>query len=285
LANQVAGGSSDADVQARLVSFAGDFHNQGNHRTGSDVDHTSAYWLAQKVRGVGASPKLARFPLALRQIIASSVFFTRDDGSTFGAAGVPLYDCARYTDANGVQGTFGTFGADCDIVMVEYTNSNEPEEQLLKARQSQRYLAVVAVYCPPETGTAGLPAINAQHYDVPIGLPVIAIHSKNLDELRAAAAAGRILTVRCAMSEAEGEAINVECEIKGTNPELPPVLVVTPRSGWWGCAVERGTSLGAWVELVRVIAKGPRRRRTVLFTANTGHELGHVGSKHFHQTR
>ena len=64
--------------------------------------------------------------------------------------------------------------------------------------------------------------------------------------------------------------------VRGTIAELPPVVVMTPRSGWWHCASERGGGLACWLETMRAAAAA-RPSRTIEFVASSGHELGHLG--------
>ena len=69
---------------------------------------------------------------------------------------------------------------------------------------------------------------------------------------------------------------NVEAKIAGSDPDLSPVVVMTPRSGWWANASERGGGIACFLEIMRAVnASVPKR--DVIFTANTGHELGHTG--------
>jgi hypothetical protein len=69
---------------------------------------------------------------------------------------------------------------------------------------------------------------------------------------------------------------NVEAIVKGSRAELAPVVVMTPRSGWWVNASERGGGIACFLEIMRAV-KASRPKRDVIFTANTGHELGHTG--------
>ena len=62
----------------------------------------------------------------------------------------------------------------------------------------------------------------------------------------------------------------------GKQPALPPVCVMTPRSGWYFNASERGGGLVCWLEALRACAVA-RPLRTVRFVASSGHELGHLG--------
>jgi hypothetical protein len=51
---------------------------------------------------------------------------------------------------------------------------------------------------------------------------------------------------------------------------------MTPRSGWYWCASERGGGIACWLEIIRGTAEIPTRR-SVVFVASSGHELGHLG--------
>jgi len=65
----------------------------------------------------------------------------------------------------------------------------------------------------------------------------------------------------------------VTAEIAGTDPALAPLVFMAPRSGWWQCASEQGSRLVCWLEAMRTLAAS-RPRRTSLFVAMSGHELG-----------
>jgi hypothetical protein len=67
---------------------------------------------------------------------------------------------------------------------------------------------------------------------------------------------------------------------KGSAEGLAPVVVTTPRSGWWHCASERGGGIAAWLEVARTVAAASPRR-DVWFVAFSGHELGHYGLDEF----
>jgi hypothetical protein len=58
------------------------------------------------------------------------------------------------------------------------------------------------------------------------------------------------------------------------------LIVMTPRSGWWTCASERGGGIVCWLELMREL-RDTRPARDVVFVASSGHELGHLGINAF----
>jgi hypothetical protein len=59
---------------------------------------------------------------------------------------------------------------------------------------------------------------------------------------------------------------------------------MTPRSSWLQSTAERGGGLVCWLESLRALLAAPNLKslgRDVVFTANTGHELGHLGLDDF----
>jgi len=76
------------------------------------------------------------------------------------------------------------------------------------------------------------------------------------------------------------EAFNVTAKVTGADPKLPPLVIMTPRSGWYWCASERGGGLACWLELMRVVSRA-QQARDVVFVASSGHELGHLGLNAF----
>jgi hypothetical protein len=77
------------------------------------------------------------------------------------------------------------------------------------------------------------------------------------------------------------EAVNVTARLAGADGSLPPLVVMTPRSGWWTCASERGGGIACWLELMRALKTGAPLPRDVVFIASSGHELGHLGINAF----
>ena len=58
------------------------------------------------------------------------------------------------------------------------------------------------------------------------------------------------------------------------------MVAMTPRSGWWSCASERGGGLACWLEIMRTV-RDVRPARDVLFVASSGHEIDYRGVEVF----
>ncbi len=87
-----------------------------------------------------------------------------------------------------------------------------------------------------------------------------------------------MLTAQVERVQARG--FNVVATVAGTDKSAAPLVVMTPRSGWWWCASERGGGLACWLEIMRAI-RDAEPARDVLFLASSGHELGHLGLDSF----
>jgi hypothetical protein len=267
----------EGSLLAQLHRIFEAYDAQGFHRTGSDADARSAHWLADEIRAAGLEPVLVAFPhrrldpLEARVEVAGRAF-----------DGVPLFDAAL-TDAEGAVGAVGSLGSAAAIGVAGLPPAwNAPGGgDFLAARREGSHRALVAVCDGTRLGVrAGLTLLNAEHFDAPFGPPVLQVPTQAGAFLMEAAASGAEGRVVCRARRTPVKALNVEARLAGADPTLAPLVVMTPRSGWWQCASERGGGLACWLELMRALSAG-RPRRDVRFVATTGHELGHLGLKHF----
>ncbi|MEZ5559472.1 MAG: hypothetical protein R3E86_13135 [Pseudomonadales bacterium] len=246
-----------------------------DHRTGTAGDAHTARWLADAVRAAGVEPLVQSFPFRRRVPQDCRV---RADGQW--AEGVPLFD-GGYTDAAGLRGRIGALGSDAPIGLARFSPfAGHPENQRLeRARREGAHKAIVAVALG-EPVKPGLALLNADDWREPFGPPVLQVATEEgawLDEL---ANAGGEVELTAYVTFEDTEASNVEARIEGSRKDLAPLVIMTPRSAWWICTSERGGGITVWLECLRRFAD-EQPERTVLFTANTGHELGHVGLERY----
>lgn len=270
--------SDSPEARARRVRRVFEQYDaQGIHRTGTAVDEANARWLAEEIRSAGLDPLLVPFPLRRVDPLEVSVSL---DGDRF--EGVPLFDAA-FTDAEGVEGRLGTPGSDAPIAVAKLPPfwAAPAAHELVAARRDARHEALVIVSDGPALGMPpGVTLLNAESFASPFGPPTVQLPSQAAAALLTAADAGTRVRVVCHARRTPAEAYNVETRVAGTDPAAAPIVVMTPRSGWWHCASERGGGLACWLELMRSLAQRPARRE-VRFLASSGHELGHLGLDHF----
>jgi hypothetical protein len=109
---------------------------------------------------------------------------------------------------------------------------------------------------------------------------VLQVGSEHASWLQEQAQRGVDVQVLAHVRRTPAEAFNVTAIVTGADPALPPLVIMTPRSGWYSCASERGGGLACWLELMRVLRQA-KPARDVVFVASSGHELGHLGINAF----
>ena len=181
-----------------------------------------------------------------------------------------MFDGA-FTGPGGVSGTMGPIGGDRPIAWTRIAPNGEAA--LRKMRDGSRHAAIVAVTMG---GKPGLCPVNAGWFTAPFGPPVLQVSSQRLADVETASASNLDVNVVAHATRQGAQAFNVVSDIRGADPALPPVCVMTPRSGWHANASERGGGLACWLETMRAVVDA-RPRRTVKFLASSGHELGHLG--------
>lgn len=272
----------DNTMQVRIEAVIKAWDAIPNHRTGTDGDNLTAEWLADEISAAGFEPEVDWFPFQRRQLHECRISVGSQS-----ADGVPLFDGA-YTGRRGWQAPLRPLADATDIGLTRFTaNGRSPATQALQAaRRSQRHAAIVAIADPAESESlesqSGVALLNADAYRQPYGPPVLQVGVEHGPWLDAAARAGATAQFVAHVTLQDVQAGNVQTSILGRDQTLDPVVIMTPRSAWWTCTSERAGGIAIWLECMRHFSAHPPQR-TVIFTANTGHELGHVGLDHYLQ--
>ncbi|MCP5153414.1 MAG: hypothetical protein H6983_04545 [Ectothiorhodospiraceae bacterium] len=262
-----------ASVAADLAGYDG----HGHHRTGTAGDESCARWLAEAASTAGLETRLVAFDLERVDPIAGSV-----RAGDRVAEGLTLFD-GGVTPDGGVTGSAGPAGSSAPIGVAQAPCfwGRPGTLDAMRAREDGCHRAMVVVSGGEPFGLrAGLTLLNAERFLRPLPTPVLQVASEHAPWLLAATGEGRALTVTVRATRSRATARNVEARLAGREPDLPPLVVMTPRSGWWHCASERGPGIACWLAIARALAAA-RPRREVRMVATSGHELGHLGLDHF----
>jgi hypothetical protein len=254
-------------LERRIARRIQEYESQGFHRTATDVDNESAVWLADLVAEAGLVP--AREAFAVNRVDVTSATVA---GAGRTVAGIPLFDAA-FTGPAGVGGTLGPLGSGAEIGFVEIAPNQAGAGPLGAARRGSRHRAIV---CTTRGGRPGLSPSNADSFLEPFGPPVVQVSSEERPWLEQLATRREPVHVHAQVQRTAAAALNVTAGIAGVDRSLPPLVVMTPRSGWYTCASERGGGIVCWLELMRTLQQ-PQPPRDILFVASSGHELGHLG--------
>ncbi|HEX3537370.1 MAG TPA: hypothetical protein VHU15_11445, partial [Stellaceae bacterium] len=196
------------------------------------------------------------------------------DGERISA--VPAFD-APATGANGVTGTLSSRSHGEAILVAKLTPRSVYTGEYEKLCRNAAHRALVIV-CTGER--AGMGLLNAERFRDPHGAPTIHVSSEASETVLTGAARAASARVVAENRYVPAAARNVVAAIGGSRRASAPVVVMTPRSSWWQSTAERGGGLVCWLESLRALIAAPPGC-DVVFTANSGHELGHLGLDDF----
>jgi hypothetical protein len=268
-----------ADRRNRIANIIEEYDSQGFHRTGTAVDRVSALWLVGRIQQLGIEARLEPFSLSRIDPIQAYIQIGNRK-----IEGVPLFD-GTFTDATGIRGSLGLLGSKADIAVTQVSPGPDllRDKEFQNYRRSGQYKGIIAI---TKGDRPGLALQNAPDFTSPFGSPVLQVSSEEASWLEKVAKQKRDTVLVTQVRRTDVDALNVTATLKGLESSLAPLVIITPRSGWWHCAAERGGGLACWLEAMAALsAKKPSR--DVIFVASTGHELGHLGLKFFlaHSTR
>jgi hypothetical protein len=259
------------EAKARAVAWLTAWDSQGVHRTGTVSDEAGARWLAQEAAALGVGVTSEVFKLDRLEPVAC---YLELDGERI--PGVPAFD-APVTGADGVTGTLSLSEHDEAILVARLSPRSVYIGEYERLRRNAAYRALVIV-CTGERPGMGL--LNAELFRHPYGAPTIHVSSDASEVVLAGAARAASVRVVAENRYTAASARNVVVTIRGTRRPSPPVVVMTPRSSWWQSTAERGGGLVCWLEALRTLSAAPPAC-DVIFAANSGHELGHLGLEDF----
>jgi hypothetical protein len=185
---------------------------------------------------------------------------------------VPVFD-APPTGPDGIGGALGPAGSAAAIGVAELSPRSvySGEYQALRRNTGHRALVIVCQGAHP-----GMGLLNAEQFRTPYGAPAIHVSSEAREAVLAAAARGACARVIGNYRRTPASARNIVVHIPGRDRARTPVVVMTPRSSWWQSTAERGGGLVCWLASLRALRANPPAMDVTL-TANSGHELGHLG--------
>ncbi len=259
------------EAQQRIARWIEAYDRQGIHRTGTVGDKRSADWLAAEIGKLGVKPALE--PFAIDRVDPLDCF-VEIAGKRI--EGLPLFDAA-FTDASGVGGRLGPVGGQTELGLIELPPNAEYSASYETTRRTSRHRALLII---TKGARPGLCPINSAYFKHPFGPPALQVGSQHGQWLKHQAQQGMTARLVAHVKRTKVTAYNVTATIQGAQPQLTPVVVMTPRSGWWHSTSERGGGLVCWLEVMRaLVAKRPAR--TAHFVSSSGHELGHLGLESF----
>ena len=262
-----------ASRAARLVAA---FDLSGIHRVGTPGDFTSGEWLAAETAATGAA--VSRMPVAVNRTIVEAAYIEcagqRIDG-------LPMFDSPPTAGA-GVSGRLAASGGDGEIGYLELP-PNSASIKGMRFESIRRATSHSALVVATRVAGDSLAPINAQYFDTPFGPPVLLVaggHHAMLEDQAQKNTAATLVNIYLREST---QSYNVIARIAAPPPTgapIAPLVVLTPRTGWWESTAERAGGLVAWlagVSAAALLREQKQLRRDLHAFATCGHELGHLG--------
>lgn len=250
------------------------YESFGVHRTGWPGDMASAAWAVSELASDGIEAEIEEFDFPKLNTRIASISWIR--GSV---CGVPLHDCGS-TGPAGISGSLVMAGAEDTrgkIVMAEAGDPGYGQQAIYKRIPELLKSGAVGLVLLRCDSLGSITVLNAYRIAEPFQLPVLQIACKDSTELVEAATAGVEVRLTVDTNFEPGIANNVVITLEGEDREASPVAIMTPRSGWFTCASERGGGVAIWLGLATALASMPCRKRTVHMVASSGHEINHYG--------
>lgn len=251
------------ECKERVAEIIQEYDQQGIHRTGTEVDSVNAQWLSRRIKELGLQPNLKGFDFKRLQIQEASVTIKDNNFE-----GVPLYDSITEDEVI-IKGNLGSLSNKATIGVVRTGNYFS----LLKKREKKVNKAMIIV---PKIKKPGIAPLNAENYLNPFPPPILQLSSQDWHLISKGLKSKLETTFKLRTKKTKVKAFNVTAVLEGENQNLAPLIIMTPRSGWWNCASERGGGIACVLEIMRALSLINLKRK-VIFTFNTGHELGHLG--------
>ncbi|MCK9496793.1 MAG: hypothetical protein M0R75_15065 [Dehalococcoidia bacterium] len=271
------GGLAPSVIEERIRAYEG----FGIHRTGWEGDDLTSAWLRDTLAEVGVSADLERFKFP--RVEYRRARLTWPDGTI---EGVPMYD-GGFTAFGGIEGELcedtdpDPFGKIVVATSAVRGDARWTAPMALKHYQELEEQGVVGVVVPSGDPEGEVILRNAEHIKTPFNLPVLQVSAKDARRLGAALVMGGTeATLEVDGERLQSNATNVVATVEGSEEGLAPVVVMTPKSGWFTCAAERGGGIAIWLALTEA-ARAASPRRSVHFVASSGHELHHQGLFHY----
>lgn len=252
-------------------SWIAQWDESDQHRTGTTGDKHTSEWLFQEASRLGASAKIYEFPF-IRKKVRLAHLQTSDKRYE----GVPMFDGGTTSESTDYWPLSDT-PAEESILVLDGSRPSIPLDRARGMRELNGIVVVSSLQVP------GIALINADSFEQPFGPPVLQVPSEFRSELLAAASSNEDAALTVVLEDQDTTAANIEATIPGTRSDLAPLVVMTPKSSWYTSTAERIGGIVCWLECIRHFVEHPPLR-DVIFTANTGHELGHVGLSRFLST-
>lgn len=239
----------------------------GPHRTGQPQDPLVAQWMQGLLSEAGLEVRTQA--LAFTSVQAHQCWLL------LGEHRFELMPCqdTQLPEDLSLEGTIG-FSEPCDIRLTQVSTMGNQQLADLK-RSSGAAVMIIFTMGSRE----GLTPLNADEFKAPFAQPGFFVSGAHRGQIRSLLKTHGRARVESRLCFTPAQSTNIVATRHGTEPQLPPIIVFTPRTGWWHCAAERGGGVACLLHLAQRL-QDTGLSRTIVFLVTSGHELGYLGMQH-----
>ncbi len=239
----------------------------GPHRTGQPQDPLVSQWMQGLLSEAGLEVRT--------QALAFTTVQTHQCWLLLGEHRFELMPCqdTQLPEHMSLEGTIG-FCEPCDIRLTQVSTMGN--QQLADLKQSSG-AAVMIIFTMGSR--EGLTPLNAEAFNTPFAQPGFFVSGEHRSQIRSLLKTHGRARVESSLCFTPAQSTNIIATKHGTQPHLPPIVVFTPRTGWWHCAAERGGGVACLLHMAQRL-RDTELSRSVVFLVTCGHELGYLGMQH-----
>jgi hypothetical protein len=261
------------------------YEQLGIHRTGLPGDDATTEWLASELSNLGVEPivqsyTFPRFEYKTAELRADDIHVT----------GIPMFD-GGVTGPTGVEGELADDSEEDLFGKIVIANSAiRKDMRWMDPHAKGHYESIaqrgaVGVIVPTGDPEGEIVLRNAESIRDPFQLPILQVEPSHVKRLRSQLIIGGSAILKIDGHRLSSTATNILANLKpADNGDRPGIGVMTPKSGWFTCAAERGGGLAAWLAIAEAMNEWSERPSSFHFSATGGHELGHQGLIHHLKT-
>ncbi|MDY6944507.1 MAG: hypothetical protein SXG53_02215, partial [Pseudomonadota bacterium] len=268
------------DLQAMVAADLDKYIGFGSKQAGGAGDMACGNWLAAELEGLGFAVERQEFATPFFEATRSELLMGDSKASLWpqpivvqtGPDGItaPL---VRIDRTGRAEASLDGAIALVDLPFGRWSSAlAKPIREPLTAAFSAGAKAVVAITNGP---TGKVIALNADGRAAMFKGPVALLAPENAEPFLAAAMRRAPATLIVRGNGGRRPAFNFVGRMDRGKPTW--LVVSTPRSGWFGCAGERGPGVAAWLWLARWASQAVPGRN-LAFVCNTGHEYEYLGA-------
>ncbi|UAL08675.1 M28 family peptidase [Caulobacter segnis] len=262
-------------LQAVLERFAG----FGIKASGGSGDTASGAWLEGDLTALGYRCERQTFEVPYAEVRKATVAAGDRVATVFPQAIVKTTGVEGLTLPLKPANAGGSLDGAIALVVLPFSRwvsmAQPPVDLALKDVFDRGAAAAVVVTTGPTGEAIGL---NVSATKPGFQKPVVILAPKDAEPFVAAAKAGATVTLTVDAEVGRRPTFNLIGRLdRGAAKTL---IVTTPRSGWFGCAAERGAGVAVWLSLAHALAAA-KPGVNLEFVATSGHEYIYLGGEQY----